>query len=308
MSIVVEPVDESFVARVTGVRLSRPLGDAEFAEIHDAFNRYAVLVFPDQPLTNDQQVAFSERFGPLETAPNFAGKELRLPSAFTDISNLDHAGKVLDPEDRLARYNLGNQMWHTDSSFKAVRAKCSLLSAREVTRTGGETQYADMRAAYDELSDDMKRQVDGLVAMHSIATSRRKSGFDSFNPDINTTLPLVPQRLVDYYPASGRTSLFLASHASHIVDMPVEQGEALLADLIEHATQDKFVYTHEWAAGDLVIWDNRCTMHRGRPYDMTERRVLHRTTISDIETSFQNEPSVPNAANTAVLARGRGSN
>lgn len=293
MTILVEPVNETFVARVTRVNLAQPLTDDEFAKIHDAFDRYAVLIFPDQPLIDEQQLAFSERFGPLEAAPNYAGTKLRLPPVITDISNLDHAGKLLAPEDRLARYNLGNQMWHTDSSFKAVRAKCSLLSAREVTESGGETQYADMRAAYDALSDDEKQQVAGLVAEHSIATSRRKSGFDSFNGEITTTLPPVPQRLVDHYTASGRTSLFLASHASHILGMPVEEGEALLAKLMEHATQDQFVYTHNWTAGDLVIWDNRCTMHRGRPYDPAERRVLHRTTISDVKTAFQNEPASP---------------
>ncbi|OJF14374.1 hypothetical protein BG844_10100 [Couchioplanes caeruleus subsp. caeruleus] len=252
-----------------------------------------MLVFPGQPLTDDQQLAFTERFGPLETAPNYAGKALRLRNEFTDISNLDHEGRILDPKDRLNQYNLGNQLWHTDSSFKARRAKCSLLSAREVTSTGGETQYADLRAAYDALPEERKSQLHGLVAEHSIATSRRKTGFDGFNSEITATLPPVPQRLVDYYPESGRTSLYLASHASHIVGWPVEKGEALLQELIEFATQERFVYTQKWTVGDLVLWDNRCTMHRGRPYDPTQRRVLHRTTVSDIATSYLEPPAMP---------------
>ncbi|MER5770839.1 TauD/TfdA dioxygenase family protein [Streptomyces sp. NPDC001985] len=286
MKTVIEPVQSSFVAKVTGCDLARPLSDEVFAEIDAAFTKYAVLYFPDQPLTDDQQIEFSKRFGPLETAPNYAGKELRLRNEFTDISNLDHAGNVLDPDDRLNRYNLGNQMWHTDSSFKARRSKCSLLSAREVTPTGGETQYADMRAAYDALPGERKRELAGLVAEHSIATSRKKSGFHDFNGDIAAQLPPVPQRLVDFYAASGRTSLYLASHASHVIGWPVEKGEALLDELIRFATQERFVYTHDWTVGDLVMWDNRCTMHRGRPYDLAQRRVLHRTTVSDVETAF----------------------
>ncbi|MEV5593649.1 TauD/TfdA family dioxygenase [Streptomyces sp. NPDC052496] len=286
--------DSEFVAEVNGVDLTRPLSDDEFATIDASFKRYAVLVFPGQPLTDEQQLAFSKRFGALETAPNYAGKKLRLRNEFTDISNLDHQGRVLDPSDRLTKYNLGNQLWHTDSSFKATRSKCSLLSAREVPPSGGETQYADMRAAYDALPEERKRELDGLVAEHSIATSRKKSGFSEFNENIATQLPPVPQRLVDHYPDSGRSSLYLASHASHIIGWPVEKGRALLEELMEFATQERFVYTHDWAVGDLVVWDNRCTMHRGRPYDLAQRRVLHRTTVSDTETPFD-RPTVVRA-------------
>ncbi|MEK8227347.1 TauD/TfdA family dioxygenase [Oerskovia sp. M15] len=208
-----------------------------------------------------------------------------MPGEFTDISNLDSEGKLLDPEDRLAKYNLGNQLWHTDSSFKAIRAKCSLLSAREIPDSGSVTQYADLRSAYEALSEERRQEIGGLVAEHSIAHSRSLTGFDGFNNDVAASLPPVPQRLVDHYDG-GRSSLFLASHASHIVGWPVEKGRALLTDLIEFATQDQFVYSHDWTVGDLVVWDNRRTMHRGRPYDMTKRRVLHRTTVSDVETPF----------------------
>lgn len=287
MTLSIEQLHPYFVARVTGVDLTSAISDDMFAQIEAAFNQYAVLVLPGQPLTDEQQLDFSRRFGRLETAPNYAGKELRLPNEFTDISNLDHTGQILDPADRLNQYNLGNQLWHTDSSFKATRAKCSLLSAREVPKTGGATQYADMRAAYDELPDERKNKIEGLVLEHSIAHSRRKMGFDGFNSDVATTLPPVPQRLVDHYPDSGRTSLYLASHASHVIGWPVERGASLIEELIAFATQDRFVYTHNWAVGDLVVWDNRCTMHRGRPYDPMQRRVLHRTTVSDTVTSFQ---------------------
>ncbi|MCX5143884.1 MULTISPECIES: TauD/TfdA family dioxygenase [unclassified Streptomyces] len=291
MAISLESLHSSFACKVTGVDLARPLADGVFAEIDAAFKRHAVLVFPGQELTDEQQITFSQNFGPLEEAPNYAGKALRLRNEFTDISNLDSEGRLLDPEDRLTKYNLGNQMWHTDSSFKAIRSKCSLLSAREVTQVGGETQYADLRAAYDALPDVRKKELSGLLAEHSIAHSRSKSGFDGFNSEIATMLPPVPQRIVDFYPASGRTSLFLASHASHVIGRPVDEGRALLEELVEFATQERFVYTHRWSVGDLVVWDNRCTMHRGRPYDLTQRRVLHRTTVSDVETPFHKEPA-----------------
>ncbi len=286
MGITVEPLHPLFVAQVTGVDLRAPVPAAVFAEIAAAFSAHAVLVFPDQPITNQEQISFTQLFGPIETAPNYAGDKLRLPQEFTDISNLDKDGNILDPKDRLNRYNLGNQMWHTDSSFKARRAKCSLLSAREITAEGGETQYADMRSAYDALSERVKGEIEDLVALHSIAHSRKKSGFEDFNEDITTSLPPVPQKLVGHFQHSGRSSLYLASHASHILGWPVARGQALLQELTEHATQEKFVYTQKWAIGDLVIWDNRCTMHRGRPYDPNQRRVLHRTTVSDIETAF----------------------
>ncbi|RMI31866.1 TauD/TfdA dioxygenase family protein [Nocardia stercoris] len=299
MTISIEPIHPLFVAEVAGVDLTDPVPADVFAEIHAAFDRYAVLVFRGQPLTDEQQLAFTKNFGPVETAPNYAGAALRLSNEFTDISNLDYQGNLLDPKDRLVGYNAGNQLWHTDSSFKARRAKCSLLSAREIPTTGGATEYADMRAAYDALPAEKKAQVAELVAEHSIAHSRSKIGFDGFNSDIPGALPSVPQRMVDFYPDSGRTSLYLASHASHIIGMPLAEGRALLEELIEFATQDRFVYHHDWTVGDLVIWDNRCTMHRGRPYDLTQRRVLHRTTVSDVVTAFEERATAEQKASVA---------
>jgi alpha-ketoglutarate-dependent 2,4-dichlorophenoxyacetate dioxygenase len=190
-------------------------------------------------------------------------------------------------------FNLGNQLWHTDSSFKRIPAKCSLLSARELPSPGpmggGETEFADLRAAWEALPAARQRALDGLVVEHSIFRSRSQIGFADFNDEIFKELPPVPQALVRHHRYSGRSSLYLASHASHIIGRPVEEGRALIEELIAFATRPKFVYQHRWTVGDLVTWDNRCTMHRGRPYDNTQRRVLHRTTVSDYANTLEQE-------------------
>ena len=218
---------------------------------------------------------------------------MRLRPDVADISNLDPEGRLLARGDRRNLFNLGNQLWHTDSSFKHIPAKCSLLSARELPSPGpmggGETEFADMRAAWDALPDARKCQLDGLVVEHSIFRSRSQIGFAEFNDDISMELPPVRQALVRHHRYLGRTSLYLASHASHIIGWPVEEGRALIEELIAFATQPKFVYQHRWTVGDLVIWDNRCTMHRGRPYDETQRRVLHRATVSDYANTLEQE-------------------
>jgi alpha-ketoglutarate-dependent 2,4-dichlorophenoxyacetate dioxygenase len=289
MSLVVKPLHPVFAAEVRGVDLRAPVPPALFAAIEAAFNRYAVLVFPEQPLDDAQQMAFSRLFGPLETNPNYAGKAMRLPPEIADISNLDAEGRVLGLEDRRRVFNLGNQLWHTDSSFKYVPARCSLLSAREIPPAGGETEFADLRAAYDALPDEKKRTLEGLVAEHSIHHSRSRIGFADFNDDIGRLLPPVPQRVVRRHPGSGRKTLYLASHASHVVGWPVEAGRRLVDELIQFATEPRFVYQHRWRVGDLVMWDDRCTMHRGRPYDETYRRDMHRTTVSDEVNSVEQE-------------------
>jgi alpha-ketoglutarate-dependent 2,4-dichlorophenoxyacetate dioxygenase len=280
-------------AELRGVDLTRPVMPDVFAEIDTAFNRHGILVFPDQPVTDEQQLAFSRLFGPLEVNPNYAGAKMRLRPDIADISNLDAEGRVLARDDLRNLFNIGNQLWHTDSSFKRIPAKCSLLSARELPSRGpmggGETEFADMRAAWDALSGRRKRELQGLVVEHSIFRSRTQIGFADFNDEIFKELPPVPQALVRHHPASGRTSLYLASHASHIIGWPVEKGRALIEELIAFATQPQFVYQHRWRIGDLVMWDNRCTMHRGRPYDDTQRRVLHRTTVSDLANTLQQE-------------------
>jgi alpha-ketoglutarate-dependent 2,4-dichlorophenoxyacetate dioxygenase len=272
---------------------TRPGTRQVFAEVEAAFERHGIVVFPGQPVTDEQQLEFSRLFGPLEVNPNYAGAKMRLRPDIADISNLDAEGRVLARDDRRNLFNLGNRLWHTDSSFKHIPAKCSLLSARELPSPGpmggGETEFADLRAAWDALPEAKKHELDGLVVEHSIFRSRSQIGFADFNDEIFRQLPPVPQALVRHNPTSGRTSLYLASHASHIIGWPIEKGRALIEELIAFATQPQFVYRHRWTVGDLVIWDNRCTMHRGRPYDDAQRRVLHRTTVSDWANTLEQE-------------------
>ena len=273
-----------FVGEVSGVDLIRPMDAAAAMDIVAAMDRYAVLVFHDQSIDDAAQIAFSQLFGPLETtrfllSPNH---KLRLDKHVADISNLDEQNRIMAPDARRRMSGLANRLWHSDSSYKRISATYSLLSAKALPSWGGETEFADMRAAYDALSAPMKAQVENLVAEHSIYTSRAKVGFADFGPEERAGLPPVPQSIVRVHPGSGRKCLYLASHASRVLDMPLPEGMMLLHDLIEHATQRQFVYTHDWRVGDLVMWDNRCTMHRGRPYDMTEVRDLHRTTVSDL--------------------------
>jgi alpha-ketoglutarate-dependent 2,4-dichlorophenoxyacetate dioxygenase len=292
MGIRIRPLQADFGAEVTGVDLAAPLAAPDVAAVEAAFNRYAVLVFPNQPLSDEQQIAFSWRFGPLESSPDYAGsKKSRLARPeISDISNLDPEGHVMSAEDRRLLFNRGNQLWHTDSSFKFVPARCSLLSAREVPPSGGETEFADLRAAYDALPEEKKGALEGLVVEHSIFCSRAQIGFTEFNEDIRRALPPVPQLLVRRHAGSGRKTLYLASHASHVVGWPVEQGRALIEELIAFATAPRFVYQHRWSVGDLVMWDDRCTMHRGRPYDDTRhRRDMHRTTVSDELNTVERE-------------------
>jgi alpha-ketoglutarate-dependent 2,4-dichlorophenoxyacetate dioxygenase len=289
MAIELTPLHRTLGAELRGVDLTSPVTPETFAEIDAAFSRYGVLVFPGQPVTDEQQLAFSQLFGPLEVNPNYAGAKMRLRPDIADISNLDADGQVLARDDRRNLFNLGNQLWHTDSSFKQIPAKCSLLSARELPSSGGETEFADLRAAWDALPEAKHRQLEGLLVEHSIFRSRSQIGFADFNDEIYARLPPVPQALVRHHRYSGRTSLYLASHASHVIGWPIEEGRTLIEELIAFATQPQFVYQHRWMVGDLVMWDNRCTMHRGRPYDDAQRRVLHRTTVSDIANTVEQE-------------------
>jgi len=281
MGILATPVQGDFVARVTGLDLSKPLDEGDFGQVQEAFNRYAVLVFPEQRLTDDQQIAFSERFGPLETSLR-KDRPRRIDNPrVSDISNVDERDRVFDPDDERALYNAGNRLWHTDSSFKRVPAMASLLSGREVPPSGGETEYCDLRGAWDALPDDRKRGLERLVAEHSFVYSRALIGYDQFTDAERAAVPPVPQAVVRTHPASGRKSLYLGSHASHIIGRPVEEGRALLRELLDFATQPQFVYRHVWRQHDLVMWDNRCVLHRGRPWDeQRHRRIMHRTTVA----------------------------
>ena len=281
MGILVTPVQGDFVARLTGLDLSKPLDEGDFGQVRDAFNRHAVLVLPEQMLTDDQQIAFSERFGPLEISIR-KDRQRRIENPrISDISNVDERDRVFDPDDERAIYNAGNRLWHSDSSFKRVPAMASLLSGREVPPEGGETEYADLRGAWDALPADRKRGLESLVAEHSFVYSRGLIGYDQFTDAERAAVPPVLQAVVRTHPATGRKSLYLGSHASYIIGRPVEEGRALLRDLLDFATQRQFVYRHAWRRHDLVMWDNRCVLHRGRPWDeRRHRRVMHRTTVA----------------------------
>ncbi len=283
MSLHLRPLHALFAAEATGVDLREPLDDAALAGIVAALDRYAVLVLPAQPLTDDQQMAFSGRLGPLETTIKAyrADHKPRLDLHISDVSNLDENNRVLAEDDRRRMNGLGNRLWHTDSSFKPVPARYSLLSARTIPAEGGETEFADLRAAWDALPEPMQRRIEGLVAEHSILHSRGTIGFTDFSEEERARLQPVPQTLVRTHPGSGRKTLYLASHAGAIRGMKLPEARLLLLDLMEHATQRQFVYRHRWRVGDLVIWDNRCTMHRARPYDLSVPRDMHRTTVSD---------------------------
>lgn len=278
-----------FVGEVSGVDLSKPVDPETLDAIVAAADEYAVLVFHDQDIDDDQQIAFSRLLGPLETSIKGLRKnhKARLNLHVSDVSNLDEKNDVLDAQDRRRMNGLANRLWHTDSSFKATPAKYSLLSARVIPTEGGETQFADMRAAYDALPERKKERLEGLVAMHSILYSRATIGFTDFDSDERAGLPAVPQVIVRRHPGSGRKTLYLASHAHEIEGMPTPEARMLLHDLIEHATQREFVYTHRWKVGDLVLWDDRCTMHRARDYDMSVPRDMHRTTVSDVAPTVE---------------------
>jgi alpha-ketoglutarate-dependent 2,4-dichlorophenoxyacetate dioxygenase len=291
MSATVWPVTDTFAAEIGDVDLSRPLSDAEFRAVEDAFERYAVLVFPDQALSQDQHIAFARRFGPIDRSMivEVEGAKARVPGEIADVSNLDNKGRILAPDNRLRQFQLGNQLWHTDSAFKHVPAKASLLYQRSIAQTGGQTEFADLRAAWDALPVAMKRKLEGLVAEHAIAYSRAKLGF-AMTEGEQRALPPVQQALVRHHPVSGRTSLYLAAHAGRIVGMAEQAGKALLAELMEFATQRQFVHAHRWRVNDVVMWDNRCTMHRGRPFDDQRwKRDAQRATVEDVANTLEQE-------------------
>ncbi|MBW4092745.1 MAG: TauD/TfdA family dioxygenase [Proteobacteria bacterium] len=283
MSLHLRPLHPLFAAEATGVDLRTPIDDPTLAGIVAALDRYAVLVLPGQALSDAQQMDFSARLGPLETTIKAyrPDHKARLDLHISDVSNLDENNRVMAPDDRRRMNGLGNRLWHTDSSFKAIPARYSLLSARAIPGAGGETEFADLRAAWDALPDAMQRRVEGLVAEHSILHSRASIGFTDFSAEERARLQPVPQTLVRTHPGSGRKTLYLASHAGSIRGMALPKARLLLLDLMEHATQRAFVYTHRWRLHDLVIWDDRCTMHRAREYDASVPRDMHRTTVSD---------------------------
>jgi alpha-ketoglutarate-dependent 2,4-dichlorophenoxyacetate dioxygenase len=290
MPINATPVQENFGAEVTGVDLTMPVHRESMAWIEEMLNRYAVLIFPDQPVNDEQQIALTRLFGPLESNPGYAGGKMFRREEVADFTNVAGDNSLMRADDPRRNFNIANQLWHTDSSFKHVPAKYSLLSAREISPVGGQTEFADLRSAYDALPDERKQELEGLIAEHSIFYSRSQIGFGAFNAEIHDRFPPVNQMMVRRHSGSSRKTLYLAAHASHVVGWPIEQGRRLIRDLIDFATQPQFVYRHRWRLADLVIWDNRCTMHRGRPYDDSRyRRVMHNTKAADIGNTVDQE-------------------
>ncbi len=285
MTVVVQGVTPSFAAEVGDVDLSKPLKPEDLAAIRAAFTKYGVLIFPDQHFDDESHLDFARNFGPLEITVFKARQDhkLRLQENLADVGNLDADNKILETNDRTRLYQLGNRLWHTDSSFKALPAYCSLLHARSIPPVGGQTEFADMRAAYDALPEATKQRIDGLVAEHSLMTSRAKLGFTDFDENERKVFAPVPQVLARRLPDSGRMSLYVASHAGAIRGMARDEALKLIDELIAHATQRQFVYTHRWRVNDLVMWDDRCTMHRGLEFDdQRYKRDMRRATVSDI--------------------------
>ena len=275
-------VGPCLAAEVEGLDLTRPLSPDEVAAVHAGMDKYAVLVFHDQPLTDEQQLAFTRSLGEIEHAIGTslrAPDEYRLPTTFADVSNLDKDNQIYAREDRRRLFALGNRLWHSDSSFKVIPAKYSLLHARSIPSKGGNTEFADMRAGYDAIDDETRALVQDLVCEHSQLYSRQQLGFTEFTDEERVRFAPVRQCLVRTHPGHRRKSLYLSSHAGGIVGWPVPEARAFLRDLNEIATQRQFVYSHRWRVGDLVMWDNRQTMHRARPFPAHEPRDVRRTTL-----------------------------
>ena len=283
MSIAIRQVHPVFVGEVSGVDISKPLSRDEVTAIDEGMVRYAILVFHDQKITDEQQMAFTVNFGTLEDARGgnvTRPEDRRLQVGMNDVSNLGKDGRPLERDSRVQLFNLGNMLWHSDSSFRPIPAKYSLLSARLVNPIGGNTEYADMRAAYDALDAQTKTLIENLVCEHSLMHSRGSLGLVDYTEEEKVMFRPVRQRLVRTHPVTGRKSLYLSSHAGAIVGMPTPEARILLRDLTEHATQPQFVYVHRWRPWDFVMWDNRRTMHRVRRYDQSHPRDMRRTTLA----------------------------
>jgi alpha-ketoglutarate-dependent 2,4-dichlorophenoxyacetate dioxygenase len=285
MALTFQKLHPCFAAEVGPVDLRRVDDPQTLAEIRAGMDEYAVLVFHDQPFTDEEQLAFARRLdGELhtKTGARVLVKRRLGNEAVADISNLDEDGGIMPSDDRRRMYSLGNRLWHTDASFQDPPGRYSMLSAKVVPSVEADTEFADTRAAYDALDAEMKARLEPLGVHHSIAHSRQTLGFE-FSADEAEALKGATHPLIRTLPRSNRRALYVASHASRIVDWPVPEGRLLLHDLIEHATQREFVYRHAWRVGDLVIWDNRATMHRATPFDdARHRRELRRVTTLDL--------------------------
>jgi alpha-ketoglutarate-dependent 2,4-dichlorophenoxyacetate dioxygenase len=289
MAITIRQVGPCFAGEVEGIDLAKPLTAEQVAAIHAGMDRYAVLVFHGRPVTPDQHMTFTLALGPIENAVGTGLRDdYRLPTVFADVSNLDKDERVFARDSRTRLFGLGNRLWHSDSSFKPIPAKYSLLHAYSIPSRGGNTEFADMRAAYDALDTAAKAEVEDLICEHSLMYSRGSLGMLDYSDEERAMFRPVRQRLVRTHPVTGRKSLNLASHAGAIVGMTTPEARIFLRDLNEHATQPKFVYVHTWRPWDLVMWDNRQVMHRGRRYDQRHPRDMRRTTVAgDAPTTAQ---------------------
>jgi alpha-ketoglutarate-dependent 2,4-dichlorophenoxyacetate dioxygenase len=283
MPISIRQIHPVFMGEVSGIDLTRPLPREEVAALEAGMDQYAVLVFRDQRIDNDQQMAFTRNFGAIEEARGgniTHSDQHRLPPGMNDVSNLDRDNKPLARDDRRRLFNLANQLWHSDSSFRAVPAKYSILSCRLPSSRGGNTEFADMRAAYDALDERTKAEIEDLICEHSLIYSRGTLGFTELTEEERAAFKPVRQRLVRTHPVTGRKSLYLSSHIGTIVGWLRPESLSLIRDLTEHATQPRFVYAHQWRQWDIVMWDNRQTMHRVRRFNETEPRDMRRTTVA----------------------------
>jgi alpha-ketoglutarate-dependent 2,4-dichlorophenoxyacetate dioxygenase len=288
--IIIKKLHPLFVAEIGGVDTGAPMDDATFADIRAALDEYSALVFHDQSLDDETQIAFSKRFGPLEIAGK-ANPATGTP--FARQSNLDiDTGGVIPTEDRRMIYQKGNYLWHSDSSFKPMPSLCSLLSARVVPPVGGNTEFATMTAAHDALPDDVKQKLEGLVAEHSLVYSRESvAPVGALTAEMKAELPGAWQTMVRENPVNRRKAIYAGAHASHVIGWPREEGRAFIGWLNEFATQPQFCYSHAWRDGDLVIWDNRAVLHRATAYDtLSHKRLMQRTTVNGgLHTTAQPE-------------------
>ncbi|MBU1357943.1 MAG: TauD/TfdA family dioxygenase [Gammaproteobacteria bacterium] len=284
MSLTLQPLHPLFAAEASGIDLARPLSDADLKQINAAMNQYAVLVWRGQPLSGQQQIDLTKAFGPLDLGLKkvFKRKERLEDEHLIDISNVDAEGQVARRDSPKNLSNFANQLWHSDSSFQDPRAAYSMLHAVVLPSWGGTTEFADLRAAYDALPERTRGEIESLSAEHYALHTRILLGDEAYTDDQKKAIPPAVWPLVQTHPGSGRKLLFVGVHAREIIGWPTAEARIYLSDLLEHATQREFVYRHEWQVGDLVMWDNRSTLHRGRRYDIAERRELRRTTIEDV--------------------------
>ncbi len=303
MPVVIGQIPGAFAAEVSGVECGAPLDAPDAQAIDAAMERYAVLVFRNQPLTDHQQLAFTRHFGELERyeTPGHIRKrdQNRLGPGISDFSNLTRDGALMSAEDRIWLFKLADRLWHSDSSFRPIPAKYSLLSARVIPSWGGETEFADMRAAYDALDERTKSEIEGLVCEHALVYSREAIGFADMSPEERDHFRALRHPLVRVDRRTGRKSLFLSAHAGALVGWTIPEARMFLRDLTEHATQPQFVYRHRWRTGDLVMWDNRTTMHRARRFDRSETRDMRRTTLAGEAV----EPGLDRALSVAMNGR-----